>query len=102
MIARSFRVRRKFSEALEVYDQALEKSPELELTLQNNKCAVWMEMGSENYEKVLRCCEELLSKRYEMNQRCPGAASFEKVAKVYLRMASVYEKQRKFDEAIAM
>mmetsp|Transcript_116986 Transcript_116986/g.277885 ORF Transcript_116986/g.277885 Transcript_116986/m.277885 type:complete len:579 (-) Transcript_116986:123-1859(-) len=93
--------KRKFSEAMEQYDKALEKAPD-DLTYYNNKCAVWMEMGEENYPKVLKTCEDLISKRYEINSRNPGGASFEKVAKVYTRMASVYEKQKRFDEAIAM
>ncbi|CAJ1436500.1 unnamed protein product [Effrenium voratum] len=86
---------------MEQYDKALEKAPD-DLTYHNNKCAVWMEMGEENYPKVLKTCEDLISKRYEINSRNPGGASFEKVAKVYTRMASVYEKQKRFDEAIAM
>jgi len=93
--------KRKFSEALEMYDKALEKVPD-DLTYHNNKCAVWMEMGEDNYPKVIEACEGLISKRYEINSRNPGGASFEKVAKVYLRMASVFEKQERFDEAIAM
>mmetsp|Transcript_3730 Transcript_3730/g.6729 ORF Transcript_3730/g.6729 Transcript_3730/m.6729 type:complete len:583 (+) Transcript_3730:47-1795(+) len=96
-----FYKKRKFSEALEQYDEALAKVPD-DLTFHNNKCAVWMEMGEEHYPKVLRTCEDLISKRYEINSRNPGGASFEKVAKVYNRMASVYEKQKRFDDAIAM
>ncbi|CAE7215506.1 unnamed protein product [Symbiodinium pilosum] len=84
-----------------MYDEALAKVPD-DMTFYNNKCAVWMEMGQENYPKVLETCQDLISKRYEINSRNPGGASFEKVAKVYNRMASVYEKQRKFDDAIAM
>eukprot|EP00434_Breviolum_minutum_P015633 symbB.v1.2.013771.t1/scaffold983.1/size146703/6 len=80
---------------------ALEKEPD-DLTYHNNKCAVWMEMGEDNYPKVIEACEGLISKRYEINSRNPGGASFEKVAKVYLRMASVFEKQERFEEAIAM
>merc|ERR1711972_435550 len=33
---------------------------------------------------------------------CPGGASFEKIAKVYARMASCYEKQKKYDQAKLM
>lgn len=42
--------KRKFSEALEMYDKALERVPD-DLTYHNNKCAVWMEMGEENYRR---------------------------------------------------
>eukprot|EP00747_Dinoflagellata_sp_TGD_P089764 gnl/TRDRNA2_/TRDRNA2_164443_c0_seq1.p1 gnl/TRDRNA2_/TRDRNA2_164443_c0~~gnl/TRDRNA2_/TRDRNA2_164443_c0_seq1.p1 ORF type:complete len:265 (-),score=87.85 gnl/TRDRNA2_/TRDRNA2_164443_c0_seq1:180-974(-) len=37
-----------------------------------------------------------------MNSALSGGASFEKVAKVFSRMASVYEKQKKFNEAEEM
>jgi len=93
--------KRKFDEAIGCYDKAIEKEPN-DLTYYNNKCAVLVELGDENYPKVLKTCEDLLSRRYEINSENAGGASFEKVAKVYCRMASVYEKQHKFDEAIAM
>lgn len=37
-----------------------------------------------------------------MNSACPGGASFEKVAKVYSRIAAVHEKKKEFDMAIEM
>lgn len=93
--------KRKFEEALSCYEKAIEAAPN-DLTYQNNRCAVLIEMGEENYPKVLSICEDLVARRYEINTACPGGASFEKVAKVYCRMASVYEKQKRYDEAIAM
>lgn len=92
--------KRKFDEAIESYDKAIEKEPN-DLTYHNNRCAVLVEKGEENYEKVLAICQDLIDRRYEINTANPGGASFEKVAKVFNRMASVYEKQRDFDKAIA-
>eukprot|EP00933_Yihiella_yeosuensis_P005476 TRINITY_DN109992_c0_g1_i1.p1 TRINITY_DN109992_c0_g1~~TRINITY_DN109992_c0_g1_i1.p1 ORF type:complete len:589 (+),score=160.00 TRINITY_DN109992_c0_g1_i1:63-1829(+) len=93
--------KRKFDEAVELYDKAIEKEPN-DLTYYNNKCAVWIEMGKENYEKVLKTCQDLIDRRYEINSANSGGASFEKVAKVYNRMASIYEKQKLYDKAIEM
>lgn len=92
---------KKFEEALPMYDKAIEKEPN-DLTYYNNKNAVWIEMGADYYDKVLENCSDLLDRRYEINSANPGGASFEKVAKVYARMASVYEKRKEFDKAIEM
>jgi len=93
--------KRKFQEALEMYDKAIEKEPN-DLTYYNNKCAVWIEMGADKFESVLETCKDLVSRRYEINSANPGGASFEKVAKVMCRMATVYEKQKNYSEAIEM
>jgi stress-induced-phosphoprotein 1 len=42
----------------------------------------------------------LIERRYEINSANPGGASFEKVAKVLNRLASVHEKRKQFDQAI--
>mmetsp|Transcript_173689 Transcript_173689/g.422463 ORF Transcript_173689/g.422463 Transcript_173689/m.422463 type:complete len:405 (+) Transcript_173689:134-1348(+) len=91
--------KKKFQEALEMYDKAIWKEPN-DLTYYNNKCAVWIEMGQEYYDSVLSTCQDLINRRYEINSANPGGASFEKVAKVFARMASVHEKRKQFDEAI--
>mmetsp|Transcript_2569 Transcript_2569/g.3980 ORF Transcript_2569/g.3980 Transcript_2569/m.3980 type:complete len:618 (+) Transcript_2569:99-1952(+) len=93
--------KRCFDEAISLYEQAIAKQPN-DMTYYFNKCAAWIEMGDEHYQKVLDTCQDLLNRRYEMNSANPGGASFEKVAKVYSRMASVYERMKKFDDAIAM
>jgi len=96
--------KKQFAEAIEQYDKAIEKVPD-DITYYNNKCAVWVEMGKENPEyldKVLDTCRDLVAKRYEMNSALPGGASFEKVAKVFCRMASVYEKKNDYNSAIEM
>lgn len=97
----AFYKKRKFDEAIGCYDEALAKNPN-DLIFHNNKCAVLVEQGEANYEKVLETCRDLINRRYDINTSNPGGASFEKVAKVYNRMASVYEKQKKYDEAIEM
>mmetsp|Transcript_76943 Transcript_76943/g.243138 ORF Transcript_76943/g.243138 Transcript_76943/m.243138 type:complete len:578 (+) Transcript_76943:71-1804(+) len=93
--------KKQFKEALEMYDKAVEKVPN-DLTYHNNRCAVWIEMGEENYDKVLEACKDLIERRYEINSANPGGASFEKVAKVFARMASVHEKRKQYDEAIEL
>merc|ERR1712217_860458 len=91
--------KKQFQPALEMYDKAIEKEPN-DLTYYNNKCAVWIEMGEQQYENVLKTCKDLIDRRYEINGANSGGASFEKVAKMFARMASAYEKQKKYDEAI--
>jgi len=91
--------KRQFQEALEMYDKAIAAEPN-DLTYYNNKCAVWIEMGEEYYDKVLETCKDLAARRYEINSANPGGASFEKVAKVFARVASVHEKRKQYDEAI--
>merc|ERR1712187_218211 len=88
--------KKNFAEALEMYDKAIEAQPN-DITYYNNKCAVWIEMAKTDesyYEKVMETCKDLLERRYEMNSANSGGASFEKVAKVYNRMASVMEKKK--------
>ena len=93
--------KKQFAEALEMYDRAIEKEPN-DLTYHNNKCAVWIEMGEEKYDSVLETCMDLASRRYEINTANPGGASFEKVAKVFCRMASVHERRNDYNQAIEM
>eukprot|EP00746_Dinoflagellata_sp_MGD_P165034 gnl/MRDRNA2_/MRDRNA2_94073_c0_seq1.p1 gnl/MRDRNA2_/MRDRNA2_94073_c0~~gnl/MRDRNA2_/MRDRNA2_94073_c0_seq1.p1 ORF type:complete len:573 (-),score=192.98 gnl/MRDRNA2_/MRDRNA2_94073_c0_seq1:80-1798(-) len=91
--------KKNFKEAIELYDKAIAAEPN-DLIYHNNKAAVYVELGE--LDKVLTMCQDLLDRRYEINSANSGGASFEKVAKVYNRMASVYEKQKEFDKAIEM
>lgn len=94
--------KKQFEEALAEYDKAIEKCPN-DMTYHNNKCAVWTEMGKtkpEYLDKVLETCNDLISRRYEMNGALPGGGSFEKVAKIFCRIAVVHEQKKQFDEAI--
>lgn len=94
--------KKQFEEALAEYDKAIEKCPN-DMTYHNNKCAVWTEMGKTNPEyldKVLETCNDLISRRYEMNGALSGGGSFEKVAKIFCRIAVAHEQKKQFDEAI--
>ncbi|CDJ49419.1 Hsc70/Hsp90-organizing protein, putative [Eimeria brunetti] len=84
---------RKFTEALEAYDQAIKHDPN-ELLYLNNKAAVYMEMGE--YDKCLEECNKALEKRYEVK------ADYDVVAKVYNRMAACYSRQKNYSKAIEM
>jgi len=91
--------KKQFAEAIVEYDQAIAAQPN-DITYYNNKCAVWIEMGE--YDKVLEACKDLVLRRYEINSANPGGGSFEKVAKVFCRMAAVHEKKKDYDAAIEM
>ena len=88
---------RKFEEARAAYNEAISVNP-YDMTYYNNMAAVLIEMGKlEECETLIR---ETLERRYEMNTAFPSGASYEKTAKLYNRLASVYLKQGKFSEAI--
>lgn len=94
--------KKQFEEAIAEYDKAIEKCPN-DITYHNNKCAVWTEMGKtkpEYLDKVLEACNDIIQRRYEMNGALPGGGSFEKVAKIFCRIAVVYEQKKQYDEAI--
>lgn len=93
--------KKQFKEAIEMYDKAIEKMPD-DMTYHNNKCAVLIELGPDNYDKVMEICKDLVNRRYEINSANPGGGSFEKVAKVFNRMASIHEKRKEFEQAIEM
>jgi len=94
--------KKQFEEAIAEYDKAIDKCPN-DMTYHNNKCAVWTEMGKANpeyFDKVIEICDDLIKRRYEMNGALPGGGSFEKVAKIFNRIAAVHEKKGEFDAAI--
>eukprot|EP00931_Biecheleriopsis_adriatica_P084718 TRINITY_DN586_c0_g2_i1.p1 TRINITY_DN586_c0_g2~~TRINITY_DN586_c0_g2_i1.p1 ORF type:complete len:585 (-),score=205.73 TRINITY_DN586_c0_g2_i1:132-1886(-) len=93
--------KKQFQEAIDMYDKAIAVVPD-DITYHNNRNAVLIEMGEENWDKVLENCQDLINRRYEINGANPGGASFEKVAKVFSRMASIHEKRKMFDKAIEM
>jgi stress-induced-phosphoprotein 1 len=89
---------RRFQEAVSLYDEAISISPN-EMTYYNNKAAVLIEMGKlEECEALLK---SVLERRYDMNSALPNGGSYEKVAKIMNRLASMYLKQNKYAEAIA-
>merc|ERR1712232_21179 len=58
--------KKQFKEALGMYDKAIAAEPN-DITYHNNKCAVLIEMGPDNYDKVMEICKDLLLRRYEIN-----------------------------------
>lgn len=84
---------KKFEEALEAYDKAIALNPN-DITYLNNKAAVYLEM--KKYDECLSECQKALDMRYEVR------ADFERVAKVYNRMAMCYRRQQNYTKAIEM
>ena len=92
---------RQFDAAIEMHDKAIALAPN-EFDYYNNKCAVWLMMSDSHHDDVLTMCQDLIARRDDICQLNPGGATPQKVAKTYSRMASVYEKQRKYDCATTM
>jgi len=88
---------RKFDEAVDQYDQAIATNPN-DMTYYNNKAAVLIEMG--RFEECEKLLISTIDKRYEMNSAFSNGASYEKCAKIFNRLASLYMKQNKYKEAI--
>eukprot|EP00398_MALV-I-01_sp_L67-1_P000484 gene484-491_t len=88
---------KKFDEAIAEYDKAIEAQPN-DITYYNNKAAVLVEQNKlDEAEKMLTEC---IDKRYDMGRECKDGASFEKVAKVFVRLGTIYRKKGDFDKAI--
>ncbi|ORM41179.1 STI1-like protein [Babesia sp. Xinjiang] len=83
---------KKFDEALECYNKAIEQDPE-NLLLENNKAAVYLEMG--DYEKCIATCNAAIERRYDVK------ADFLVISKIYNRLASCYTKMEDYDSALA-
>jgi len=88
---------RKFPEAIEAYDAAISINPN-EVTYYNNKAAVLIELG--HFAEAEALVKSTLERRYEINSAFSNGASYEKCAKLLNRLASLYVKQGKFDNAI--
>ncbi len=89
---------RNFEEAIKLYDEAINISPN-DMTYYNNKAAVLIEMGK--FDECEALIKSVLDRRYEINSALPNGASYEKVAKLLNRMASMYVKQGKYSDAIS-
>ncbi|KAF8796572.1 Stress-induced-phosphoprotein 1 like protein [Argiope bruennichi] len=81
---------RKFEEALEHYNKAIELDP-TEMTFLTNKAAVYFEQ--KDYETCIKECE----KAVEVGQE--NRADFKKIAKAFSRMASAYMKLKDYEKA---
>eukprot|EP00375_Theileria_parva_P000945 XP_763615.1 hypothetical protein [Theileria parva strain Muguga] len=87
----NFYKQKKFTEALEMYNKAIELDPN-NLLLENNKAAVYLEMG--DYEKCIKTCNDAIDRRYDV------MADFTVVSKIYNRLAACYTKMERYDDAI--
>lgn len=83
--------KKKFEEALELYDKAIELCPS-EITYYTNKAAVYFEM--KDYDKCIELCDRAEEVARE------GYYDFKKLAKALARKANALFKQNKFDESI--
>lgn len=84
---------KKFAEAIECYDAAIELDP-ANMTYLNNKAAVYFQM--KNFDE---CIEECL-KAVEVGKK--NRAPYEDRAKAYTRAAKAYQKKGDLDKAIEM
>ncbi|KAJ2363947.1 Hsp90 cochaperone, partial [Coemansia sp. RSA 2611] len=82
---------RKFEEALEHYDQAIELNP-ADITYYNNKAAVYFEMGK--YDE----CIETGDQAYEVGRE--NRAEYKHIAKALGRIGSAYSKKDDYESAI--
>ncbi|GIX62216.1 tetratricopeptide repeat domain containing protein [Babesia caballi] len=83
---------KKFAEALEFYDKAIELDPN-NLLFENNKAAVYLEMG--DYDKCIATCNAAIERRYDVK------ADFLVISKIYNRLAACYTKMEDYDAALA-
>merc|ERR1712066_988248 len=76
----------------------IDKEPN-EIGLHAHKCAAWLEMGEDHYEKVLVHCQDVIDRRAAINAANPGGASDAKVAKLLSRMALVHNNRNEWKQA---
>jgi len=84
-------MKKKFKEALEKYDQAIECDPN-EITFQTNKAAVYFEM--KEFDKCIECCD----KGIEISKQ--GNYDYVKLSKAMARKANALLSLKRFDESI--
>jgi len=87
----AFYKQKDFDKALEAYNKAATIDPE-NMAYLSNIAAVHMEM--KNYDKCRESCEEAIKVGKS------ARADYSLIAKAYLRIATSYRKEKKFDEAI--
>ncbi|KAJ3438249.1 heat shock protein sti1-like protein [Anaeramoeba flamelloides] len=86
-------LKKKFSEALILYDKAIEYNPN-NILLYNNKAAAYIEMGE--FETAYKQCETAIGIGRKTR------ATYEDVAKVYSRMGNGYKRQGNLKKSIEM
>ena len=90
-----------FDEALTMYEQAIAAVP-TEMAYYNNKAAVLIEL--KQYRRCIEMCEELLDRRHWIDAAAvwpAEAATAAKVSRTFSRMATAYEREGHFAEALA-
>ncbi|KAJ6232157.1 hsp70-hsp90 organizing protein [Anaeramoeba flamelloides] len=85
--------KKKFNEAIEFYEKAIECNPN-NILLYNNKAAAYIEMGE--FETAYKLCEQAIE--IGRNTR----ATYEDVAKVYCRMGNGHKRQGELEKSIEM
>jgi len=84
--------KKEFQEALQCYDQVIERDPG-QVSVLNNKAAVYMEM--KDYDAAIKQCEEAVEKTKELRP-----TPFDVLAKIYVRWGKVYAKQKDLATAL--
>ena len=91
--------KKKFKDALAMYDKAIEKEPN-DLVYYYNKCAVWLEMGEQYHYKILEVLADKVQRRDEIASAYPGGATPEKFGKIFGRMAQVHHRRALAEERL--
>ena len=87
--------------ALNMYEQAIAAVP-TEMTYYNNKAAVLIEL--QQFKQCITMCQELLDRRHLIDAAAvwpADAATAAKVSRTLSRMATAYEREKYFVEALA-
>lgn len=86
-----FYKKRQFTEALEYYQQAIDRCPE-ELTFINNKATCFFEM--KKYDDCIAACDDAVA-------AAGGSYDYVKLGKTLARKANAYTQLKNYDQAIA-
>jgi len=84
---------KKFEDAIQNYDKAIECDPEDTLFV-TNKAAVYLEKGET--DKCIELCDSVIERSKD------GYYDYKKLSKAYARKGAALAKQSKFDEAMTM
>ena len=84
---------KKFEEALDLYQQALEFNP-ADLSVLTNMAAVYLEQ--KNSEKALQICDQAIQVYEEQGM----TGEFKKIARAYARKGAAYKQLDRIDDAI--
>ena len=88
---------RKCADAVAAYDEAIAAFPH-DLTFFNNKAAALVEDGK--FEEALKVVTGALARKTEIAAVHKDGATYEKVAKAYVRIGNIHMRQNNFEDAI--